>query len=129
LLSLKSQLISSYPLLIAQENSLEVTTLTSLVEFGICSLVSAALGILLYIQGVRKCTTIASFLLFALCVLYKALCYAAYANEMLFDVSEADYGRLLNEAKIASKEGREETGGAGVQDSASLGSEVRVFER
>jgi hypothetical protein len=31
---------------------------------------------------------------------------------MWFDVSEADYGRLLNEAKIALKEGREDTGDA-----------------
>ncbi|KAF3040502.1 hypothetical protein E8E12_006928 [Didymella heteroderae] len=99
ILSLKAYMISHYRLLAAQEYALKVTTLTSLFEYTACSLVSAALGILVYIEGSREWTTIASFILFALALVYKAFDYVAYVLEAWFQVSEADYRRLITEAK------------------------------
>jgi hypothetical protein len=110
LFSLKAQLISSTHILIAQEASLKVTTLSSLIEYSICSLVSAALGILVYVQGIRDWTTIASLLLFGLCVFYKSFSYAAYVREMWFDVGEADYRRLVMEARGQVKEDARDIG-------------------
>lgn len=98
-INLKAHLVSSYHLLVAQEHALKVTTLTSLIEYTACSLVSAALGILVYIEGSREWTTVASFVLFALALVYKAFDYAAYVLEAWFQVSEADYKRLMMEAK------------------------------
>lgn len=98
-INLKAHLVSSYHLLVAQEHALKVTTLTSLIEYTACSLVSAALGILVYIEGSREWTTVASFVLFALALVYKAFDHAAYVLEAWFQVSEADYKRLMMEAK------------------------------
>ena len=99
LLNQKAHVVSSYYILAAQENSLKVTTLTSLIEYTACSAVSAALGILVYIEGSKEWTTIASFILFGLCVVYKVFGYTAYVLEAWFDISEADYNRLIMEAK------------------------------
>lgn len=99
LLGLKTHLVSSYHLLVAQETALKVTTLTSIIEYVGCSLVSAALGMLVYIEGSREWTTIASFILFGLSVVYKVFDYAAYVLEAWLQVSEADYKRLMTEAK------------------------------
>jgi membrane protein YdbS with pleckstrin-like domain len=95
----KAHLVYSYHLLAAQEHALRVTTLTSLIEYTACSLVSAALGILVYIEGSKKWTTIVSFVLFALALVYKAFDYVAYVRESWFQISEADYKRLMGEAK------------------------------
>lgn len=100
LLGLKAHLISSYQILIAQESALKVTALTSLIEFGCCSMLSAALGILVYIEGSRTWTTIASFILFGLCLVYKLADYAAYFAETWFVVDDTDYKRLMREAKV-----------------------------
>ncbi|KAJ8114896.1 hypothetical protein OPT61_g3338 [Boeremia exigua] len=99
LLGLKAHIVSSYHLLNAQEAALKVTTLTSLVEYTVCSVVSAALGILVYIEGSGRWTTIASIVLFGLCLVYKFFDYAAYIPEAWFDVSEADYKRLMTETR------------------------------
>jgi hypothetical protein len=100
LLGLKAHLISSYQILIAQEAALKVTALTSLIEFGCCSMVSAALGILVYIEGSRTWTTITSFILFGLCLVYKLADYVAYFIETWFVVDDTDYERLMTEAKV-----------------------------
>jgi hypothetical protein len=99
LLRVEAHLVSSYHALTAQEHALRVTTLTSLIEYTACSLVSAALGILVYIEGSREWTTIASFVLFGLALVYQTFIYVAYVLEAWFQVSEADYGRLMGEAK------------------------------
>ena len=100
LLGLKAHLISSYQVLVAQEAALKVTALTSLIEFGFCSMVSAALGILVYIEGSRTWTTIASFILFGLCLVYKLANYAAYFIETWFVIDDTDYERLMAEAQV-----------------------------
>jgi hypothetical protein len=79
---------------------LKVTALTSLIEFGCCSMVSAALGILVYIEGPRTWTTIASLILFGLCLVYKLAGYAAYFIETWFVIDDTDYKRLMTEAKV-----------------------------
>lgn len=99
LLSLKGHLVSSYHLLVAQERALKVTTLTSLIEYTACSLVSAGLGILAYIEGSTEWATIGSFILFALALAYKAFGYTADVLGAWFQISEADYKRLLAEAR------------------------------
>lgn len=99
LLRVEAHLVSSYHLLAAQEHALRVPTLTSLIEYIACSLVSAALGILVYIEGSREWTTIASLILFALALVYKAFDCAAYVLEAWFRVNEADYRRLIREAR------------------------------
>jgi hypothetical protein len=109
LLRLKAHLVSSYHLLSAQETSLKVTTLTSLIEYILCSVVSAALGILVYIEGSAEWTTIASFILFGMCIMYKAFDYVAYILEAWFEVSEADYRRLMMEAQDTLKGGTRNT--------------------
>ncbi|KAF2628653.1 hypothetical protein BU25DRAFT_457458 [Macroventuria anomochaeta] len=73
LLGIKAHLVSSYYLLVAQEIALMATTLTSLIEYTRCSAVSAALGILVCIEGSKEWTTIASFILFGLIPTYKIL--------------------------------------------------------
>ncbi|KAJ4989502.1 hypothetical protein SVAN01_05037 [Stagonosporopsis vannaccii] len=98
LLGLKAHLVASYHLLDAQETALKVTTLTSLIEFAVCSGVAAALGILAYIEG-SDWTTIVSFTLFGLCLAYKILDYISYFPDAWFDISEADYERLVMEAR------------------------------
>lgn len=99
LLNLKAHIVSSYYLLETQETALRVTTLTSLIENTCCNVVSAALGILVYIEGSREWTTIASYTLFGLCLVYKVFDYTAYVLEAWFEVSEADYKRLMTEAR------------------------------
>lgn len=99
LLGLKAHLVASCHLLDAQETALHVTALTSLIEFTICSGVSAALGILVYIEGSNDWTTIVSFTLFGLCLVYKILDYASYFPDAWFQISEADYKRLVTEAR------------------------------
>jgi hypothetical protein len=99
--SLKSHLVSSYYLLAAQETSLKATTLTSLVENSICSITSAALGILVYVEGSSEWTTITSFVLFGLCFLYKVSDYAAYIGGAWFAINETEYKRLVMEAQGA----------------------------
>lgn len=101
LLGLKAHLVTSYYLLVAQEDALKVTTLTSLIEFACCSLVSAALGILVYIEGSRTWTTIASFTLFGLCIVYKLFGYTAYLRATWFEIDESGYKRLITEAKTS----------------------------
>lgn len=101
LLRVEAHLASSYYVLAAQEHELRVTTLTSLVENTACSLVSAALGILVYIEGSGGWTTIASLILFALALVYNAFDSAACVLEAWFQVSEKDYRRLMAEAKTA----------------------------
>ncbi|KAF9700515.1 hypothetical protein EKO04_001283 [Ascochyta lentis] len=101
LLGLKAHIVSSYRILIAQETALKVTTLTSLIEHTVRSAVSAALGILVYIEESSGWTTIVSFILFGLSVGYTIFGYAAYLVETWFEVSEADYKRLMIEAKAA----------------------------
>lgn len=97
--NLKTHLVASYHVLNAQEAALKTTTLTSLIEFAVCTCVSAALGILVYMQGSRKWTSIASVTLFGLCLVYKILDYASYIPDSLFNISEADYKRLAMEAR------------------------------
>lgn len=104
LLRVEAHIVASYHALVAQEQALRVTTLTSLIEYTACSLVSAALGIPVYIEGSKEWTTIASFVLFALALVYKAFDYVAYLLEAWFQVSEADYKRLLMEAKSEHEE-------------------------
>lgn len=99
LVGLRANLVSSYHVLIAQEYALKVTTLSSLIEYAACSFVSAALGILVYIQGSAAWTTIVAFILFGLCVVYKVVELTAYIMEARFEVDEADYKRLLIEAR------------------------------
>ncbi|KAJ4347443.1 hypothetical protein N0V95_005445 [Ascochyta clinopodiicola] len=101
LLGLKAHIVSSYRILIAQERALKVTTLTSLIEHTARSAVSAALGILVYIEDSAGWTTIVSFILFGLSVAYKIFIYSAYLLETWFEVSEADYKRLMIEARAA----------------------------
>lgn len=101
LLGLKAHVVSSHHVLAAQENALEVTTLMSLIEFACCSLVSAALGILVYIEGSRTWTTVASFILFGLSLTYKLFDYAAYLRGTWFDIDKNDYKRLMTEAKTS----------------------------
>lgn len=95
----KAHLVASYHILDAQETALRVTTLISLVEFSICTIVSAGLGILSYIEGSANWTNIASYTLFGLCVAYKLSDYASYFPESWFDINEADYKRLMTEAR------------------------------
>lgn len=99
LLGLKSHLVASYQLLDAQETALKVTTLTSLVEFSICTSVSAALGIVVYMEGDNDWTTITSYTLFGLCVFYKIFDCISCLPDAWFDISEADYQRLAMEAR------------------------------
>ncbi|KAH6633104.1 hypothetical protein C7974DRAFT_164717 [Boeremia exigua] len=99
LFGLKAHVVASYHLLNAQETALKVTTLFSLVEYTVCSVVSAALGILVYVQGSSEWTTITSIVLFGLCLVYKFFDYVSYVPEAWFEVSEVDYKRWLKEAR------------------------------
>lgn len=98
-LALKAHLVSSYYVLSAQEDALKVTTLTSLIEFAMCCAVAIALGVVVYIEGSTEWSTIASYVLFAVCLSYKTLGWIAYLVSSKVNVKEDEYKRLVMEAR------------------------------
>lgn len=96
---LKSHLVVSYHDLVSQEAALKVTTLTSLVEFTICTIVATALGIFAYIEGSSRWSTIAGYILFGCVLVYQTSGVVAYLITAKVDVPEEDYRRLMKEAQ------------------------------
>jgi hypothetical protein len=99
---LKSHLVASYHDLVKQEAALKVTTLTSLVEFTICTMVATALGIFAYIEGSSRWSTIAGYVLFGFVLVYETSGVVAYLIVAKVNVAEEDYRRLMMEARKAS---------------------------
>lgn len=104
--NLKTELMASYHALSSEEPTLKVTTWISLVEFVLCTAVSIALGIFIYINGSSKWIVITSYGLIDLCLVYKGSAWVAYLLDLRVKMDEADYRRLMDEAKVENRSGR-----------------------